>query len=142
MSSLRYLKVLIWFIAVYQLTVGLALLVSPASAQLIVAWYGATVNWTPEFTFMLKPLGAYMLMTGLIAWGTARAPVPHPMITYAFAALFVINAAYRVVHFEAVRAAFGIPPRHLIVQIVTLVALAAGCLFLQRAVQRGASVAG
>lgn len=141
MPALRYLKGLLWFIAVYQLAVGISLLVSPDSARLIVTLFGATVAWTPEFAFMLKPLGAYMLMTGVIAWGTARASVPHPMVTYALAVLFLINAAYRVLHFAGIQAMFGIPAALLVAQIATLLALAAGCLLLQRSVQRDAAAA-
>lgn len=141
MTPLKSLKGLIWFIAVYQLAVGISLLVSPVSARFIVTLFGATVTWTPEFAFMLKPLGAYMLMTGVIAWGTARAPVPHPMITYALAVLFLINAAYRVLQFDEIRAMFGIPAALLVAQIATLLALAAGCLLLQRSIQRDAAAA-
>lgn len=142
MSPLEYLKGLIWFIAVYQFAVGTSLLVSPAMAQAIVAFYGAKVNWTPEFAFMLKPLGAYMVMTGLIAWRTARAPIPHPTITYAFAVLFILNAAYRVLLFGEISSMFGIAPARLIAQIGTLLALAAGCLLLQRAAGRSVAASG
>jgi len=139
MPQLRYLKGLLWFIAVYQLVMGLLLLVSPTFAQLVVAWYGASVEWTPQFTFILKPLGAYMVMTGIIAWGAARAEIPHPMITYALAVLFTINAVYRVLRFESIQTTFGISAAHLILQVVVLLALAAACFFLQRAGDRRAT---
>src|SRR6476659_7906413 len=90
MRALSALKALLWFIAVYQFACGFLLLMPPGFAQLVVGWYGASVNWTDQFTFILKPLGAYMLMTGLIAASSARATVPHPTIITSLAVLFTV----------------------------------------------------
>lgn len=136
MSSQRSLKGMLWFIAVYQFLMGALLLMPPQFAQLVVSWYGATVDWTPQFTFILKPLGAYMLMTGLIAAATARADIPHPSITSAIAALFTINALYRILRFEYVRTTFGIASGHLVLQIVVLLGLAGALVVLSRSTAR------
>lgn len=136
MSSLRALKLLMWFIAIYQFVIGFLLLMSPGFAQLVVAWYGAQVSWTDQFAFILKPLGAYMLMTGLIAASAARADVPHPTITTALAVLFAINAIYRIGRFEHIQTTFGIAAWHLVGQIVILSALALSLVFLSRAAVR------
>ena len=132
MRSLHALRGLLWFIAVYQFLMGFLLLMPPSFTQLVVSWYGATVDWTPQFTFILKPLGAYMVMTGLIAASTARAAVPHPAVLQGLAALFTINALYRVTRFEYVRATFSIAPAHLVLQIVVLLGLASALLLLYR----------
>ena len=126
MRALSALKVLLWFIAAYQFACGFLLLMTPGFAQLVVGWYGASVNWTDQFTFILKPLGAYMLMTGLIAASGARANVPHPTITTALALLFAINALYRILRFQVMQQTFGIASWHLIGQIVVLLGLALG----------------
>src|ERR1041385_902463 len=122
------LKALLWFIAVYQFVMRFLLIMPHEMAQFVVTWYGATVDWTPQFAFILKPLGAYMIMTGLVASSAARAAVPHPTIVVALATLFGINALYRVAHFEYVRTTFGISSGTLIIQIVVLVGLAAALL--------------
>jgi len=132
MSSQRALKSLLWFIAVYQFAMGALLIMPPAFAQFVVSWYGATVDWTPQFTFILKPLGAYMLMTGLIAAATARAEIPHPSITSSLAALFTINALYRILRFEYVRATFSIGFSLLVLQIIVLLGLAVALMLLSR----------
>ena len=136
MRALSALKALLWFIAAYQFAVGFLLLMTPGFAQLVVAWYGASVNWTDQFTFILKPLGAYMLMTGLIAASGARANVPHPTITTALAILFAINALYRILRFQVIQQTFGIASWHLIGQIVVLVGLASSLTLLSRAAVR------
>ena len=142
MQSLKALKALLWFIAVYQFVCGALLLLSPSFAQLVVTWYGATVNWTDQFTFILKPLGAYMLMTGLIAAGAARADVPHPSIVTALAVLFGVNALYRIGRFSFVQTTFAIAQWHLIVQIVVLLGLALGLVLFSRNAMRATGAVG
>jgi hypothetical protein len=136
MQSLRALKGLLWFIAVYQFTVGALLLITPALAQLVVGLYGSDAQVTEQFTFILKPLGAYMIMTGLIAASAARADVPHPAICLALEVLFGINVLYRVFRFEYIQTTFGIPAWHLASQMVILAALAIGLAVLSRSAMR------
>ncbi len=136
MSSLKALKGLLWFIAVYQFVVGALLLLTPDLSRLVVGFYGSDVQVTPEFAFILKPLGAYMLMTGLIASGTARANVPHPSIVAALVVLFAMNVIYRIGSFQYVQSTFGIPQWHLIGQIVILAAIGIALALLSRAAMK------
>lgn len=136
MQALRALKGLLWFIAVYQFAVGALLLLTPDMARLVVGWYGSDVQVTEQFAFILKPLGAYMLMTGVIASGAARAQVPHPSIVSALAVLFGLNVLYRIGNFQYVQTTFGIPQWHLIGQIIILAALGLSLTFLSRAAMR------
>ena len=136
MQSLKALKGLLWFIAVYQFVVGALLLITPGLAQLVVGLYGADVQVTEQFTFILKPLGAYMVMTGLIASAAARAAVPHPAIITGLIVLFTINVLYRVMRFQYIEATFGIPAWHLFGQIIILSALAIGLFAFSRGAAR------
>ena len=136
MQSLKALKGLLWFIAVYQFVVGALLLITPDLSQLIVGWYGSDVQVTPQFAFILKPLGAYMLMTGLIASGTARADVPHPSIVAALVVLFAMNVIYRIGSFRYVQDTFGIPQWHLIGQIAILSAIGLSLALLSRSAMK------
>jgi uncharacterized membrane protein len=99
---------------------------------MVVGFYGSDAQVTEQFTFILKPLGAYMIMTGLIASAAARADVPHPAIVTALIVLFTINVLYRVVRFDYIQTTFGIPAWHLFGQIVILAALAIGLFALSR----------
>jgi hypothetical protein len=136
MQSLRALKGLLWFIAVYQFLVGALLLVTPGLAQLVVGLYGSDVQVTEQFTFILKPLGAYMIMTGLIASAAARADVPHPAIITGLIVLFTINVLYRVMRFQYIETTFGIPAWHLFGQIVILSALVIALFAFSRGAMR------
>lgn len=136
MGSLKALKGLLWFIAVFQFLVGTFLMLMPDLAELIVRFYGSDVRVTPEFAFMLKPLGAYMIMTGLIVSGTARAAVPHPSIVTGLVVLLALNVFYRVATFDFVRTTFGIATWHLIGQIIIIGGLAIALALLSRAAMR------
>lgn len=136
MSSLRALKGLLWFVAVYQFVVGALLLLTPDLSRLVVGWYGSNVQVSDQFAFILKPLGAYMLMTGLIASGAARAQVPHPSIAAALALLFGLNVVYRIAHFQYVQATFGIPQWHLVAQMAILATLGISLAVLSRSAMR------
>jgi hypothetical protein len=143
MQALKGLKGLLWFIAGYQFVVGALLLLTPALAQMVVGFYGSDAQVTEQFTFILKPLGAYMIMTGLIASAAARAEVPHPAIVTALIVLFTINVLYRVVRFDYIQTTFGIPAWHLFGQIVILAGLAIGLFALSRgAIKATGAVAG
>jgi hypothetical protein len=142
MQALKGLKGLLWFIAVYQFVVGALLLVTPGLAQVVVGLYGSDAQVTEQFTFILKPLGAYMVMTGLIASAAARADIPHPAIITAFIVLFAINVLYRVARFQYIQATFGIPAWHLFGQIIILSALAIGLFAFSRGALRSAERTG
>ena len=136
MPALRALRLLLWFIAGYQFAVGFLLSASPRFAALVVQLFGAQVEWTDQFTFILKPLGAYMLMTGLVAAGAARARVPHPAITRSIAALFAINSLYRILFFQHIERTFGIATWHLAGQVVTLLLMAVALVLLTNGAMR------
>lgn len=136
MPSLKALKGLLWFIAVYQFVVGALLMLTPNMSQLVVGLYGSGMDVTPQFAFILKPLGAYMIMTGMIAAATARAAVPHPSIVVALSALFGLNVLYRLFTFQYVSATFGIPTWHLVGQIIILSVLCLSLAFLSRGAMR------
>ena len=98
---------------------------------------GATVDWTPQFTYMLKPLGAFMLTVGLLAGTAARHPVRHPAVVYAVAVLFVIRSAQRMFFADETLRAFGITlARDAAVASLFLV-LAAALVLLVRKVPAG-----
>ena len=72
----RALRLYLWFIAAFHLFVGLSVNMSQPFTRLIAAWYGATVDWTPQFVYILRPLGAFMIILGLLAGFIARALLP------------------------------------------------------------------
>ena len=108
-TARRALTLYLWFIAVFHLFVGLSVNLSDRFTRMIAAGYGATVDWTPQFAYILKPLGAFMIVLGLLAAVAARQPARYPAVVLGFVVLFAIRAQHRLVFGDAITAAFGIP---------------------------------
>ena len=102
------LKFLLWMVAAMHLVVGGGLMIAPGFAHFMVQVYGAQVDWTPEFAYILRPLGAFMFVLGLLAAAAGRHPGRHRFITHSLAVLFALRALQRLLLAEQVQEAFGI----------------------------------
>jgi hypothetical protein len=120
-TSLRVLKAYLWFIALFHLVVGLAVNVSPGVTRSIAAAYGATVDWTPQFVYILHPLGAFMIALGLMAIAAARDPHRYEWVVLGFVALFAIRALHRIIFADVLSSAFSIAPSRNMLNMVVFV---------------------
>jgi hypothetical protein len=110
---------------------------APGFPPIVASVYGATDDWTPQFTYILKPLGAFMLTVGLLAGIAATDPARHTAIVHAVAVLFVIRSAQRMFFADETLRAFGISlARDAAVASLFLV-LAAALVLLVRKVPAG-----
>ena len=134
--SYQILKAYLWFIAAFHLLVGIAVNVSSSLTQLIARGYGATVDWTPQFTYILHPLGAFMIALGVIAIAAARDPRKYSAVIGGFVLLFAIRALHRVVFGGAITAAFGIPSSRNMIAFVIFALQAVVLFVLWRAAMR------
>ena len=132
-TSQRILKAYLWFIAIFHLFVGVAVNVSPAFTQMIARGYGATVDWTPQFTYILHPLGAFMIVLGLLAGAAAREPERYEGVILGFVVLFVIRALHRLVYGGVLTQAFGISRSRNTANMIVFLAQAILLFFLWRA---------
>lgn len=101
-NSLALLKFFLWFSCVFHLVVGIGLNVSPAFPQVMAGYYGAEVDFTPQFLYILKPLGAFMIMVGLVVMAAARDPLHNAAIVYSLVALLAIRGLQRFVFQESI----------------------------------------
>ena len=134
----RILRAYLWFIAAFHLAVGIAVNVSPSLTQAIARGYGATVDWTPQFNYILHPLGAFMIALGLIAIAAARDPRRYSAVVGGFVALFVIRALHRLVFGDAITSAFGIPSSRNMMAMAVFALQAVVLFLLWRAAMRDA----
>lgn len=132
-TSQRILKAYLWFIALFHLFVGVAVNVSPAFTQMIARGYGATVDWTPQFTYILHPLGAFMIVLGLLAGAAAREPDRYEGVILGFVVLFVIRALHRLVYGGVLTQAFGISSSRNMTNMVVFLVQAIVLFLLWRA---------
>ena len=132
-TASRLLKLYLWFIAVFHLFVGLAVNFSESFTRMIAAGYGATVDWTPQFVYILRPLGAFMIVLGLLAAVAARQPARYSAVIIGFVILFAIRSLHRLFYFDVLASAFGISKSRSMVNMVLFAVQALVLLLLWRA---------
>lgn len=102
------LKIFLWFVCAFHVIVGVGLNVSADFPQVMAGYYGATVNWTPELLYLVKPIGAFMLVVGAMAGAAARNPLSHRSIVYGLVLLFAVRGIQRIVFQEEIGNAVAI----------------------------------
>lgn len=139
-KSLQALKLFLWAICAFHVIVGIGLNLSPAFPQLMAGYYGATVHWTADFLYILKPLGAFMLVMGVLAGVAATDPIRHAPIVYGFVLLFALRTLQRIIHQGELADVFNIATTRNLGNIVFFAGMALGLYLLYRAA-RGATAA-
>ena len=132
-TASRLLRLYLWFIALFHLFVGLAVNLSDTFTRMIAAGYGATVDWTPQFVYILRPLGAFMIILGILAAVAARQPGRYPAVIMGFVILFAIRALHRLFYSDVLASAFGISRSRSMVNMAVFALQAVVLLLLWRA---------
>jgi hypothetical protein len=139
--SQRLLQAFFWMVCAFHMVVGVGLNLSSGFPRLMAGYYGATVDWTPQFSYILKPLGAFMFVLGLLAAAAAREPMRYRGVAYLFATLFTIRALQRLVFGGEIHDAFSISSARNMGNAVFFLALAATLVGLHVWTQRSSSEA-
>jgi hypothetical protein len=115
-TALTLLKVALWITCAFHILVGLALNLDIGLKEWVGSGlYSAQVDWSqPQFVYILKPLGAFMFVLGVMAAITARDPLHHRLIVYGFAVLWLIRSLQRLIFWQEIQNAFAIPTGSLI----------------------------
>jgi hypothetical protein len=127
------LQALLWFVCAFHLFVGIGLNVSGAFPQVVAQYYGATVEWTPEFLYIVKPIGAFMIAVGIMAGVAAMNPLANRAVIYGLVALFVIRGLQRIVFQDEIASALAIAGGRNIGNAVFFLLLAGTLFFVFRA---------
>jgi hypothetical protein len=136
---LSVLKAFLWFICAFHLVVGIGLNVSAAFPQAVAEYYGATVQWTPEFMYIVKPIGAFMIAIGIMAGAAARDPLGHRSVVYGLVALFAIRGLQRIVFREEIASALAIGSERNIANAIFFLLMAIALLVVFRAASHRAA---
>ena len=133
-GALTALKILMWCVCAFHLAVGAGVNLSSEDFPKTVAqYYGADkIAWTPQFVYLLKPIGAFMLALGVIAAAAAMRPLDYRPAIYAFVMLFVIRAVQRLVYADVLLEDFGIPQARNVSNMVFFFGLAAALVVCER----------
>lgn len=124
-NALAVLRFFLWFSCAFHLVVGIGLNVSPAFPQLMAGYYGAEVEFTPQFLYIVKPLGAFMIMVGLVVLAAARDPLNNAAIVYGLVALLAIRGLQRFIFQDAIVGDLAIESSRNVVNGIVFLSLAA-----------------
>jgi hypothetical protein len=140
-SSLELLRLFMWLACVFHIGVGLALNLDIGLKEWVAAsLYGARVDWNdPQFVYILRPLGAFMIALGIMAAIAARNPLANRSIVHGFAVLWVLRGLQRIVFLDEVQRAFAIPAAKSVGTMVLMVTLALALVVLARSAASGAA---
>ena len=82
-GSLKFLRWFLWFVCIFHVGIGLALNLDLGAKEWIARLYSANAHWDdPQFVYILRPLGAFMIVLGIFAAVAARNPLRYPTIAY------------------------------------------------------------
>jgi hypothetical protein len=131
-SHLRPLSTLLWFVSASHFVIGASVNLFPGSLPFFAALYGAEMSFTPEFVYVIKPLGAFMVALGAIAGAAALDPLRYRAVIYCFVLLFVLRSAQRLVFAGEIHDVMGIDTTRNLVAVGFFLLLAAALLLLER----------
>ncbi len=140
-TSYRALQLFLWFICAFHIVVGLSVNVHLIPLQTIADYYGARVDWTPQFLYILKPLGAFMFVLGGMAAAAALHPLRYRAVVYGFVVLFAMRSLQRLVFQKEITDAFAIPASRNLGSMLLFVTLAVVLFVLFRSVEKRQPVA-
>lgn len=131
-DTLKLLQLMLWIVCAFHLIVGLSLNLPLGLKEWVGSdLYGAQVDWSqPQFVYILKPLGAFMMALGLMAAIAARNPLSNKAIIYGFSALFILRGLQRIIFLQEIETAFAIPFGRHISTMIFMFLLAAVLLVL------------
>lgn len=135
-SKMKVLQAYLWFICAFHIVIGAGLNLFPGMASVMAEVYGAEIESSAQFDYILKPLGAFMFVMGLLAAAAALKPVQYRAVIYGFAALFAIRALQRLVFAQEIMDTFTISASRNMANMVFFFAMAIALIVLERLVNR------
>jgi hypothetical protein len=138
-NSLGWLKTFLWFVCAFHVLVGLSLNLDLGFKQWVASsLYSASVNWSDgQFTYILKPLGVFMIALGVMAAFAARDPLRHRSVIIGFAILFTMRGLQRVLFMDEITRVFAIGAGRSLAQMVVMLGLALALVLLLRVASAG-----
>jgi hypothetical protein len=115
-TALTLLKASLWITCAFHILVGLTLNLDIGLKEWVGSGlYNAQVDWSqPQFVYILKPLGAFMFVLGIMAAIAAVNPLHNRLLVYGFALLWLIRSLQRIIFWQDIQSAFAIPSGSLI----------------------------
>jgi hypothetical protein len=132
MNSHTGIKILAGFMGLYHILMGILGIVSGSWA----AWgahalWHANVTVDPQFTYLAKFLGAYVVAFGIMMLFIAKDPVRYGSLVYPAVVVAILRIGERLVFADQLKAAFGVGMKRTIATIIVVGALNLALLVLK-----------
>lgn len=103
------LAVLLWFVALAHLVIGLGGFISQDFQEQVARLYGAGIALTPEMSYVIRMLAAFMIGLGVAGVAAARDPLRYRGLVIGFAVIFLLRALQRLLFLGSIESMFAIP---------------------------------
>jgi hypothetical protein len=110
MSAVKWLRVLLMFIAAFHLAAGAGFLYSVTFQTFAVSAYGAALEWNDRNIYFLRIVGSFAFVLGYLAAMAAADPLKHSIVVIGFIEFFVLRNIHRHLYSNELYAGFGISP--------------------------------
>jgi hypothetical protein len=132
MSRHTAIKALAGFMGVYHILMGVLGITSGSTAAWAAhALWHANVNVDPQFTYLAKFIGAYVVGFGVMLLLIAKDPVRYSALVYPAVLVGVLRIAERLVFAAELKSAFGIGMDRTIGTIIVVGVLNLGLFLLK-----------
>ncbi len=109
--ALIFLKALLWGLSIFHIVIGVGLTFSQRLQKKLIGLYGARVEWTPQFVYLVRTLGSFILVLGVFLAIAAADPLFNRAIIYGFVFLFILRDILRIVYHKEILSAFSLSKR-------------------------------
>ena len=103
------LKIVLWVVAVYHLAFGAVLLTGFNVESLARLALGTEVEVNDQVDYMLKPLGIYTMVFGVLALLTALNPLRHRPMLIGIMSLYVLRLLNHLMQMDTLHEVFKVP---------------------------------
>ena len=110
MTSVKWLRLLLIFIALFHLVGGLGLMFSIQFQRFAVTSYGADLPWDDRNIYFIRIVGSFAFVLGYLAAMASRDPLKHQIVIIGFIEFFVLRNINRHLYSRELYAGFGVSP--------------------------------
>ncbi len=126
------LRILLLVFCVANVIWGIVGLMGGEAAVKAAAWfYGANVTLTPQISYIIRMLGAFVLIAGLLGGVAALDPVKNKAIISCIIILLVLRVLQRIIFAKEIFEAFGITNARNLSNIIFFLAIAIALYLLR-----------
>jgi hypothetical protein len=131
MTRLVGLKIVLWLIALYHVILGVAAFISlDLTLWIAKAMFGVDVELTPQSSYIIRLLGVYVLVFGLLVVLLALDPGRHSVLLSVVVVLYICRILNKIIFIDLFTTAFGATSTRAWIDVAMLAAFGLAVLVL------------